>query len=100
MVGRSREKLLVASSSIRGWVLTILMAGSLCDAMTTVKKTIDTVIADPAVASEVESKTVKLGMSTDEVKKSLGNPDKIVDLGAKQVFIYKDIKIVFIDDKV
>src|SRR5271154_4580158 len=65
-----------------------------------VKKTIDTVIADPAVASEVESKTVKLGMSADEVKKSLGNPDKIVDLGAKQVFIYKDIKIVFIDGKV
>jgi hypothetical protein len=65
-----------------------------------VKKTIDTVIGDPAVASEVESKTVKLGMSTDEVKKSLGNPDKIVDLGAKQVFIYKDIKIVFIDGKV
>ena len=50
-----------------------------------VKKTIDTVIADPATASAVESKTIKLGMSPDEVKKSLGNPDKIVDLGAKQV---------------
>jgi hypothetical protein len=44
--------------------------------------------------------TVKLGMSTDEVKKSLGNPDKIVDLGAKQIYIYKDMKIVFIDSKV
>jgi hypothetical protein len=65
-----------------------------------VKKTIDTVVADPAVASAVESKTVKLGMSTDEVKKTLGNPDKIVDLGAKQVYIYKDMKIVFIDSKV
>jgi len=65
-----------------------------------VKKTIDTVVADPAVASAVESKTVKLGMSTDEVKKTLGNPDKIVDLGAKQIYIYKDMKIVFIDSKV
>jgi hypothetical protein len=65
-----------------------------------VKKTIDTVIADPAVASAVESKTVKLGMNPDEVKQSLGNPDKIVDLGAKQVFIYKDMKIVFVDGKV
>jgi hypothetical protein len=52
-----------------------------------VKKTIETVVADPAMASGVESKTVKLGMSSDEVKKSLGNPDKFVDLGAKQVFI-------------
>jgi hypothetical protein len=65
-----------------------------------VKKAIDTVIADPAVASAVQSKTVKLGMSPDEVKQSLGNPDKIVDLGAKQVFIYKDMKVIFIDGKV
>ena len=65
-----------------------------------VKKAIDTVIADPAVASAVQSKTVKLGMSPDEVKQSLGHPDKIVDLGAKQVFIYKDMKIIFMEGKV
>jgi len=65
-----------------------------------VKKTIDTVIADPALASAVESKTVKLGMTPDEVKQSLGNPDKIVDLGTKQVFIYKDMKVILIDGKV
>jgi hypothetical protein len=58
------------------------------------------VIADPATASAVESKTIKLGMSTDEVKKSLGNPDKIVDLGTKQFFIYKDMKVVFVDSVV
>jgi hypothetical protein len=71
------------------------------DSMTAddVKKTIDTVVADPTVASAVESKTIKLGMTTDEVKKSLGNPDKIEDLGAKQVYIYKDVKIVFMDGK-
>ena len=65
-----------------------------------VKKTIDTVIADPAVASAVESKTVKLGMSADEVKQALGNPDKLVDLGTKQVFIYKDMKVILVDGKV
>ncbi len=65
-----------------------------------VKKTIDTVIADPATASAVESKTIKLGMSPDEVKKSLGNPDKIVDLGPKQVYIYKDMKVVFLNSQV
>ncbi len=65
-----------------------------------VKKTIDGVITDPATASAVESKTIKLGMSPDEVKKSLGNPDKIVDLGAKQVYIYKDMKVVFLNSQV
>ena len=65
-----------------------------------VKKTIDTVIADPATASAVESKTIKIGMSPDEVKKSLGNPDKIVDLGSKQMFIYKDMKVVFLNSQV
>lgn len=65
-----------------------------------IKKTIDTVITDPATASAVESKTIKLGMSPDEVKKSLGNPDKIVDLGPKQVYIYKDMKVVFLNSQV
>ena len=65
-----------------------------------VKKIIDTVITDPETASAVESKTIKLGMSTDEVKKSLGNPDKIVDLGAKKVYVYKDMKVVFQDNQV
>jgi hypothetical protein len=61
-----------------------------------VKKSIEAVVADPAV----QSKTVRLGMSPDEVMQSLGNPDKVVDLGAKQVFIYKDMKAIFIDGKV
>ena len=65
-----------------------------------VKKLIDAVIADPATANAVESKTIKLGMSPDEVKSALGNPDKIVDLGAKQIFVYKDMKVVFNDAKV
>ena len=65
-----------------------------------VKKTIDAVVADPAVASAVVSKTVKLGMTPNEVKQSLGNPDKIVELGPKQVFIYKDMKVILMDGKV
>lgn len=64
------------------------------------KKVIDTVLTDPATASAVESKTIKLGMSPDEVKQSLGNPDKIVDLGPKQVYIYKDMKVVFLNSQV
>lgn len=65
-----------------------------------VKKIIDVAIADAATANAVEGKTIKLGMSTDEVKQALGNPDKIVDLGAKQVYIYKDMKVIFKDSQV
>ena len=65
-----------------------------------VKKTIDAVMADAATANAVESKEIKLGMSTDEVKKALGNPEKIVDLGEKKVYIYKDMKVIFKDSQV
>ncbi|AXC16415.1 hypothetical protein ACPOL_7225 (plasmid) [Acidisarcina polymorpha] len=65
-----------------------------------VQKTIDAVIADSATANAVESKTIKVGMSTEEVKKVLGNPEKIVDLGEKQIYIYKDMKVIFKDSQV
>jgi hypothetical protein len=65
-----------------------------------VKKSIETVVADPVAVSAVQSKTVKLGMSPGEVKQSLGSPEKIVDLGTKQIFIYKDMKVMFMNGKV
>jgi hypothetical protein len=30
----------------------------------------------------------------------LGQPDKVVDLGSKKIYIYKDLKITFVDGKV
>ena len=33
--------------------------------------------------------------STDDVKKALGDPEKIVDLSDKKVYVYKDTKVVF-----
>ena len=39
-------------------------------------------------------------MSPDQVKQSLGNPEKIVDLGAKQMYVYKDMKVVFVNNQV
>ena len=65
-----------------------------------IKKVIDPIVADPTTASAVQSKTIKLGMSQGEVKQSLGNPDKIVDLGPKQVYVYKDMKVVFLNSQV
>ena len=31
---------------------------------------------------------------------SLGQPEKIVNLGAKQIYVYKDLKVTFVKGKV
>jgi hypothetical protein len=49
---------------------------------------------------EAEPQTVQLGMTTDQVQSTLGKPDKVFNLGAKQLYVYKDVKVTFIDGKV
>ena len=44
--------------------------------------------------------TISLGQSIDEVTATQGQPQKIVDLGNKKIFVYSDIKITFIDGRV
>jgi len=44
--------------------------------------------------------TVQLGQTTDEVIAILGQPDKIINLGTKQIYVYKDLKVTFIKGKV
>jgi hypothetical protein len=43
--------------------------------------------------------TVQLGQTPEEVVAILGAPDKKVLLGAKTVYVYKNLKLVFIDGK-
>jgi hypothetical protein len=43
---------------------------------------------------------IQLGQSPDEVQAALGQPDKIVDLGKKQIYVYKDLKVTFLNGKV
>lgn len=47
-----------------------------------------------------EPATVQLGMTTDEVQGALGKPDKIFNLGPKQIYVYKDVKVTFQNGKV
>ena len=51
----------------------------------------------PAAA---EPQTIGVGQTTDQVQGSLGKPDKIVNLGAKQIWVYKDLKVTFLNGKV
>ena len=47
-----------------------------------------------------QPQTIQLGQSTDEVVAALGQPEKIVNLGAKQIYVYKDLKVTFLKGKV
>jgi hypothetical protein len=47
-----------------------------------------------------EPAQIEKGQTPEQVKAALGQPDKIVNLGAKQIFVYKDIKVTFINGKV
>ncbi len=43
---------------------------------------------------------IEKGQTPDQVKAAIGAPDKIINLGAKQIYVYKDIKVTFINGKV
>jgi hypothetical protein len=47
-----------------------------------------------------EPQQIEKGQTPDQVKAAIGVPDKIVNLGTKQIYVYKDIKVTFINGKV
>jgi len=44
--------------------------------------------------------TIQLGQALEEVTEIMGPPEKQVLLGAKKIFVYCDLKVVFVDGKV
>lgn len=65
-----------------------------------VKKAVDKIVAPESEAQAANTKTVELGQTPDQVKAALGAPDKIVKLGPKEIYVYKDMKVVLTDGKV
>ena len=47
-----------------------------------------------------EPQTIQMGMTPDQVQGALGQPEKIVNLGAKQIYVYKDLKVTFFGGRV
>lgn len=47
-----------------------------------------------------EPRQIERGQTPGQVKAVLGQPDKIVNFGSKQIFIYKDLKVTFLNGKV
>jgi hypothetical protein len=55
--------------------------------------------AEPAQPAQPPP-TIQLGQTPDEVKGLLGQPEKIVSLATKQIYVYKDLKVTFVKGKV
>jgi hypothetical protein len=69
-------------------------------AVADVKKVVDPIFISEAQMKSAPVATVQLGQSPDQVESVLGKPSKVIDLGTKKIFVYKDMKIVFVDGKV
>ena len=44
--------------------------------------------------------SIQLGQTIDQVVAALGQPKKTVDLGSKKIYVYKDLKVTFVNGKV
>lgn len=49
---------------------------------------------------QAEPQSIDKGMTPDQVQAAMGKPDKIVNLGTKQIYVYKDLKVTFLNGKV
>jgi len=50
--------------------------------------------------AEAEPQTIQMGMTADQVVAAMGKPAKLVNLGPKQIYVYKDLKVTFLNGKV
>ncbi|MGO8788968.1 MAG: hypothetical protein ACLQVL_16505 [Terriglobia bacterium] len=56
--------------------------------------------APPPAPAQAEPASIQLGQTPAEVVAVLGQPEKKVNLGSKQIYLYKDLKVTFLNGKV
>src|ERR1700675_4976508 len=49
---------------------------------------------------QAEPQSIEKGMTTEQVEGAMGKPEKIVNLGPKKIYVYKDLKVTFLNGKV
>jgi hypothetical protein len=54
----------------------------------------------PQAAPATPPPTITIGESSTQVLQAMGMPQQMIDLGKKKTYVYKNMKIVFVDDKV
>lgn len=65
-----------------------------------IKGVIDAVLVGEEQAQAANTKTIELDQTFEQVEAALGKPEKIIKLGPKTVYVYKDLKVTFVDGKV
>jgi hypothetical protein len=55
---------------------------------------------DQQQAQQTQTQSIEIGQTPDQVTAILGQPDKIVKLASKQIYVYKNLKVTFKDGKV
>jgi hypothetical protein len=56
--------------------------------------------AQPQPQQQAEPQTIEVGMTPDQVTAAMGQPEKIIKLTSKQIYVYKDMKVTFVNGKV
>jgi hypothetical protein len=65
-----------------------------------IQKEIATVLATDEQLASSNTKTIELGQTIGQVEAILGKPEKVVKLGEKTTYFYKDMKVIFTNGKV
>jgi hypothetical protein len=78
-----------------------------CEPHCAVSSTTGTVVGSAVVQQQPQggpapapTPTVAIGQTPDQVAAELGSPQQIIDLGAKKIYKYPDMKVVFMNGKV
>lgn len=74
-----------------------------CEPHCAVSTTTGTVVGGAIVApapAQASAPTIALGQTTDQVTATMGAPQQIIDLGAKKIYKYPDMKVIFMNGKV
>ncbi len=53
-----------------------------------------------AQQQQQQPQSIQMGMTIDQVVAAFGQPEKMVNLGPKQLYVYKDMKVTFINGRV
>jgi hypothetical protein len=54
----------------------------------------------PPAAPAGPPPTISIGESSTQVLQAMGMPQQMIDLGKKKTYVYKNMKVIFVDDKV
>jgi hypothetical protein len=57
-------------------------------------------VSSPTSAAPSAPVRISVGQTIDEVTAALGQPKSVVDLGAKKIYVYRDMKVTFKGGKV